>query len=485
MMLGKEVHETKHGRAELTDFNSLFGYNVKIPCETIGRFKKQSREEIKEEHPLYKAFMENTGVFSKYLKAHGSGVDVDSYRIRIPHIEAMKKILEITSRLQFVTAFEDQANLYITDNLGWGLLKVVPTYKDSKLVSTEVFIGDEKLDLSKPVRVNAISWYGQMLEGYHLADANGGDGTTEPINLVLKLNNDSLGRRDVTERADKMHGALNHGNIQDTMVESPLSYFMFRISRPEDEENMDINPTGYETPIFAELDYSYEIGFESYAKYAERYHTLKDQDLFSNSREFSMLNLFRWGVMDKAAWERGTAIFDAIDNAKRYNDRQTLIDEKIFRWGMEKVTKLQRTSKSSRDVTDEVIIAGSEISKLASMMSQAYLIITALVVDQVTADDLTFRETRIALQSKPETTSRFQSIRRLNPDTYKFVELDKDDNMIGLIAPIDVMAIVNYDINAIVVSFDGMESETNKKYVDFYQAIQNYQPTLVEVTGQA
>lgn len=505
-----QVKETNHGIREVEDFVNLFGYNVKIPSETIGSAYLQTREQIAADYPLYGQYMANMKQFAKYLKRFGSDASVESYTMRVHNIQPIYDILKIVSTLQFFKAFDENMQMYLEDNVGWGMIRLEPRYENEVLMDTKVFIGDEEIDLSKPVQIQAIDWNGRLVEEYDLVnlnsktnaatktprkDANGAlvivDGETvfdyksaAPVILAFRVADASVGSQTIHDEAYRRHGALNKADIRKSMSRSILEFPLVRLIKEDDDEKMI---SSYETPTFTELDYSHDIDFNDHLRLLTTYNELKEQGLFNNVREFALLNLFRWGILDNQTWKRGVEIFEAVMKAPKIpgNEQQTIIDRKLVTWGMACVQDLQKRNPDMKDdITDDIIISGSSISKLASMLSQSYLIIRALVVTDVVEDDIGFREARIALQSRRESTRRFQSIARLNTELYKIVELDQHNNIIGVINPIDVMAIVNYDVDAVVVSFDN-QTTADKEKVDFYRSIRDYKPTAVEVKTTA
>lgn len=507
-----QVKETSHGLRELDDFVNLFGYNVKIPSELIGSARTQTRAQIAEEYPLYGKFMQNMKVFAQYLKAHGSDESVEAYTVRVHNIKPIYKILEVVSRLQFFKAFDETMQMYMEDDVGWGFVRLEPKYYNGLLTGTDVYVGDQLVDLSKPVTVQCLSWDGQLVEEYDLVNLNpnttpvkeepvkdkngaivmgeGGEVTMRrtsaaPVVIGLRVSDSSVGNQALHDEAYQRHGGLNKSDIRKSMSRSILEFPLIRIVSEEDDE---LGITTYPTPTFTELDYSHDIDFNEHLRMLTVCHDLKEQGRFNNVREFALLNLFRWGILDVNAWNRGVSIFNAVMNSPTLEARpdQTQVDVKLVSWGMAVIDDMRARNKEMDDkITDEVIVSGSTISKLASMLSQSYLIMHALIVTDVVDNDLGFRQARIALQSKRESTRRFQSIARLNTDHYKIVELDKDnDTIIGVIEPIDIMAIVNYDVDAVVVSFDN-DTKASSDQVDFYRAIKNYKPTAVEVTPES
>ncbi len=506
-----QVKETNHGIREVNDFTNLFAYNVKIPSETIGSARTQQRKEIAEDYPLYGQYMQNMKVFAKYLKAFGSDASVESYSMRVHNIQPIYKVLEIASRLQFFKAFDENIQMYLEDDVGWGFIRLEPVYENGVLVNTDAYIGDTKLDLSKPIAVQCIDWEGQLVEEYDLVnlnpdrspmkeipikDRNGAVSLGEEgevlfkrtpaaaINLALRVSDSSVGSQVIHDEAYRRHGALNKADIRKSMSRSILEFPLMRIITEDDEE---LPISSYPTPTFTELDYSHDIDFNEHLRTLTICNELKEQERFNNVREFALLNLFRWGILDAKAWERGLSIFNAVMNAPALDARpdQTKVDVKLVSWGMAVIDDMRARNKDMSDkITDDIIVSGSTVSKIASMLTQSYLIIHALIVTDVTENDVGFRQARIALQSKKERTTRFQSISRLNTDHYKIVEIDENKNIIGIIEPIDIMAIVNYDVDAVVIAFDG-ETKASSEQVDFYRAIRAYQPTAVEIIQPA
>lgn len=506
-----QVKETSHGLRELEDFVNLFGYNVKIPSELIGSARLQTRQEIAEDYPLYGKYMENLKVFAQYLKAHGSNESVEAYAVRVHHIKPIYKILEIVSRMQFFKAFDETMQMYMEDDVGWGFVRLEPKYESGILMGTDVYVGDKLIDLSKPVPVQCVSWDGQLVEEYDLANLNANTTPAKevlskndagrlnidengkaskhftpaaPVILGLRVSDSSVGSQSIHDEAYQRHGGLNKADIRKSMSRSILEFPLIRIISGEDDE---LGISTYPTPTFTELDYSHDIDFNEHLRILTICNELKEQGRFNNVREFALLNLFRWGILDARAWERGVSIFNAVMNAKPLEARpdQTDVDVKLVSWGMAVIDDLRKRNKELSDtITDDIIVSGSTISKIASMLSQSYLIMHALIVTDVTENDVGFRQAIIALQSKKEATRRFQSISRLNTDHYKIVELDKDSKtIIGVVEPIDIMAIVNYDIDAVVVSYDN-DTKANSEQVEFYRAIKKYTPTAVEVVPE-
>lgn len=500
------VKETSHGIREISDFIHLFAHQVKIPSESIGSARLLTRKEISQEYPTYGSYMDSLRRFASYLKATAMDHSPDAYSMRAHNIAAVVRLLDVTSRLQFFKAFEEYVDLYTSDNVGWGMLSLHATFSNNQLVQTDVYLGDTKLDLSKPIHVQLIDWDGELVEFYNLVDLNQKyrtepeyvrdendalqiDSTTGkpklknkvyPVNLGLVVSDDSVANQALHEEAERKFGALNKSDIRKSMTRSILDFPLMRIVNPEEDEELTI--TSYQTPVFTQMDYCHDIEFNDVLAVMVKFNELKEKGYFNNLREFSLLNLFRWGVLSLEAWDRGKQIFDAVMNAPKLDEYNTIIDRKMVTWGTACIADLQkRNPQQSKDITDNIVISGSALSKMASMFGQGYLIVRSLIVTDVEPDDVGFREARLALRSKRERTNRFQSITRLNADEYKIVELDKDDNIIGVVNAIDVMAIINYDAEVVVISFEDSDQLDDQKKKDLYHAIYEYKPTSVEM----
>lgn len=490
------IKETSHGLGELNDFINLFAYDAKIPSEMVGFARTLKRSEIVEQHPVYGQYMKALKSYALYLKAHANDQSVEAYALRSYNIGPITKLLEIVSRLQFFYAFDDLMGSYLDENIGWGMIRFEPEYKDGALLSTKVFLGDTELDLSKPLTVQCLDWEGALVEEYDLVDLNkfsknpiapskkfDSQGkpiiSQAPVNIGFRVNDASVANSKIHDEAYRRHGGLNKADIRNSMVRSLLEFPLVRIVQPDEDVLVDT----YSTPVFTTLDYSHEIDLHEHLATLVTVADLKEAGRFNNLREFAYLNLFRWGINSRKNWKRGLSIVNAVMASPKVSsdENQTLVDYKLVQWGMACIQELQKKfPQYSDDITDKIIISGSNISKLVSMMSQSYVIMHGLIVTDVETDDLGFREARFCLRSKQERTRRFQSMARMNIDDYHIVELDKDDNMIGLIDAIDIMAIVNYGIDAVVVSFDG-EMKANVEQADFYHRIKKYKPSVVEV----
>ncbi len=116
----KASNESNHGLRELRDFTNFFSYSGRTVSESIGSNRTLKQDELKAKYPLAKAFMENIKKLSNYLKAHGGGANANEYAFRIPHIEAMKEFIDVSSRMHFIQALNDQLSVYLDENIGWG-----------------------------------------------------------------------------------------------------------------------------------------------------------------------------------------------------------------------------------------------------------------------------------------------------------------------------------------------------------------------------
>ena len=136
----KASNESNHGLRELRDFTNFFSYSGRTVSESIGNNRTLKQDELKAKYPLAKAFMENIKKLSNYLKTHGGGINANEYAFRIPHIEAMKEFIDVSSRMQFIQALNDQLSVYLDENIGWGGFTVDAKYQDGKLVETKVLL---------------------------------------------------------------------------------------------------------------------------------------------------------------------------------------------------------------------------------------------------------------------------------------------------------------------------------------------------------
>lgn len=501
-------NESSHGIRELQDFTNFFGYSGRTVSECIGSNRRLTNEELKQKYPLAKAFMENIKKHSNYIKTHGGGKNAREFAFRVPHIQAMKEFIDVSSRMQFIKALENQLSVYKDENIGWGLLGIDYKYKNGKLIETTVTINGEVIDITKPTRIQAIDWYGRLIDGIQLVDGNQGrvsrilrrdekgavvcdkdgnpqyDECANSVNVVVKLTDDNLSNQVYIDEALDRDGAINKTDISKTFMFSPFNFLAVRIADDEADEANGHFPTGYDTPIFKKLDYSHDIEFIEYADIAEHYNMLKEQDLCYNTREFAGLNLFRWGIIDRDTWLRGVDIYNAINNAPKVWGNDTQIDSKVVYWANERIAELKARAETKDIDIDNVVIAGASISKVVNVMGQAYYRFRALVVDDLKEDDISFRDTYITLRSKPERTSKYQTISRLNTDIYKIIECDKDGNFIRILNPIDVFAIVNYDIDVVVVkletelvTMEGVvpgEVKPAAEHLNYYNAINAY-----------
>lgn len=503
-----DVKETPHGLRELNDFNNLFGYNIKLPSETVGKLRTMSLAEIAEAYPEASSYLKGVKHLTNYIKTHGGSTSVDSFAFRVHHIQAFNIFLDVVSRLQFIRALNDQIGVYKEDAIGWGVFDLEYVYKHKKLVDTTITIGGVAVNLSKPVRIQAIDWYGRLVEGIQIVDRNLGkadrvarrdengglvvdedtgkviyDDVPLPVNIAIQICDDSLSNTEHYETLYQRDGAINKSDIQDTLLFSPINFMVMRIANDEQDDIDGLFPVGYETPIFRELDYSHEIDFGEHIRVLERYNQLREQDQFYNSREFATLNLLRWGIVDKATWDRGLKIYNAVLNAPAVWGVDTPVDGKVVQWGNNVLQELEsRPENKGRDIRDDVIMSGSAISKIASVSSQSYFRVRVLLVESIADNDVTFRDTYVTFRYKRERTSKFQSLSRLNTDVYKIIECDKDGNLLGIVNPVDVFAIVNHDITAVVVRLEATfsagaelgEVVPQKEHLDYYNSLSNY-----------
>lgn len=504
----KASNESNHGLRELRDFTNFFSYSGRTVSESIGSNRTLKQDELKAKYPLAKSFMEKIKKLSNYLKTHGGGTNANEYAFRIPHIEAMKEFIDVSSRMQFIQALNDQLSVYQDENIGWGNIEVNAIYHDGKLVSTEILVGNTVVDLSKPVRLQAVDWLGRFVDGIQLVDLNtskedrilrrdsnqkvqvDGEGNAiydvvpTPVNLAIQLTEDNLSNQAYIDEALSRDGAINKTDISKTYLFSPFNFLVVRIADDEADENNDIFPTAYETPIFKAMDYSHDITFVENADALERFNIWKQQDLCYNTREFAGLNLFRWGIVDRLSWDKGLAIFNAVDNAPKLWGNDTQIDGKVVHWANSRIAELKTKEGSEKVDVDNVVIAGASISKIVNVMGQAYYRLRALVVDDVSENDINFRDTYITLRSKRERTNKYQTLARLNTDVYKIIECDKDGNFIRILNPVDVFAVVNYDIGVVVVKFEAElvaaegvnpgNAKASKEHQDYYASINAY-----------
>ena len=471
-------NESSHGLRELRDFTNFFSYSGRTVSECIGSNRASTAKQLAEKYPQARAFMENIKKHSNYIKTHGGGTNAKDYAFRIPHIQAMKELIEVSSRLQFIKALNDQLNVYKEENVGWGVLELDYEYKDGQLKKAWVTIDGKVIDLTKPTRIQAVDWYGRLIDGIELIDINCGkvkkvlrrgkqgevltdtqgnaiyDELQTPPNVVIRLADDSLSNQKYIDEALARDGAINKSDISKTFLFSAFNFLVVRVADDVVDEANDYFPTAYETPIFKELDYSHDIPFPDYADIAERFNQWKDIDLCYNTREFAGLNIFRWGIVDVDTWNRGVAIFKAVDNAPKIWGNDTPIYGKVVQRANQRIAELKTKTDANKIDIDNVVIAGASLSKIVNVMGQAYYKMRALVVDKVTDSDIEFRDTFITLRSKRERTSKYQTISRLNTDLYKVIECDKDGNFIRVINPIDIFALVNYDIGVTIVKFE-------------------------------
>ena len=103
----KASNESNHGLRELRDFTNFFSYSGRTVSESIGSNRTLKQDELKAKYPLAKSFMEKIKKLSNYLKAHGGGTNANDYAFRIPHIEAMKEFIDVSSRMQFIQALNE------------------------------------------------------------------------------------------------------------------------------------------------------------------------------------------------------------------------------------------------------------------------------------------------------------------------------------------------------------------------------------------
>lgn len=513
-----EVTETSVGLVALKDFNNLFGYGLNIPSLVIGENRKKTKEQLIEEYPNAMQYLQNVQQLTKYIKSYGSGRDVNSFKFRINHLSAMRSFLNIVSRMQFIKAANDQITMYLEEDVGWGLLAIDYQYKDGKLVDTKVTLGDQELDLSNPVVINAVDWEGNLVTGIQLIDRNVGQSTKtlrrdengmivndelgnaiydySPVamDLAIQITEDSIGNEEIYEQRARKYGAINKSDPRLTMQTSPLDYLVVRIANDDLDEELSI--TGYETPAFLALDYNLEIPFLEHINTLEKYNQMCEQGLNYNSRHFAGLNLFRWGILDKSTWDRGLAIYNAVTDAPALNGDavDTLVDSKVVQWANACIEELK--SKETEEtvgvkIDENSIVSGTNICTIASTLSRSYFKARALVVTDIEKDDLGFKDVTIAFRSRPSISRRFQSISRTPTDLYKIVELDDEGNIVGIINPVDVFAMVRHDIQSVVVEFkadfvnddskndvDSIESlkaaEVAKEAHEFYLAIGAY-----------
>lgn len=504
----KASNESNHGLRELRDFTNFFSYSGRTVSESIGSNRTLKQDELKAKYPLAKAFMENIKKLSNYLKSHGGGTNANEYAFRIPHIEAMKEFIDVSSRMQFIQALNDQLSVYEDENIGWGNITIDAKYHDGKLIETKVLLAGQELDLSKPIRIQAVDWLGRLVDGIQIVnlhadkqqrilrrDAEGKvmvdgsgnaiyDNTCPPISLAIQLSEDSLSNQAYIDELLDRDGAINKTDISKTLLFSPFNFLVVRVADDKFDEDNDIFPTAYETPIFKMMDYSHDITFMEHADALERFNIWKEQDICYNTREFAGLNLFRWGIVDRATWDKGLAIFNAVDNAPKLWGIDTPIDGKVVHWANGRIAELKSKPGSEKIDVDNVVIAGASISKIVNVMGQAYYRMRALVVDEVLENDINFRDTYITLRSKPERTNKYQTLSRLNTDVYKIIECDKDGNFIRILNPVDIFAVVNYDIDVVVVKFEtelvvaeGVnpgDVKANKEHQEYYNSISSY-----------
>ena len=502
-------NESNHGIRELTDFTNFFGYSGRTVSECIGSNRLLKQEELNKKFPLAKHYMECIKKFSNYLKAVGGGTSAMEYTYRIPHVTAMQEFIGVSSRMHFIRALDEQLSVYKEDNIGWGVIEVNASFHKGALEQVTVTVNDQVVDLSKPVRIQAIDWYGRLVDGIQLVDLNAdrkkrvlrrdsagvvavdGNGAAiydevkHPVNLVIQLTDDNLSNQKYIDELLHRNGAINKTDLAKTFLFSPFNFLTVRIADDAADEANDVFPTGYDTPIFKEMDYSHDIPFLEIAEALEHYNDLKLKDLCYNTREFAGLNLFRWGILDKEVWDRGIKIYNAVNNAPAMWGNDTQIDGKVVHWANSRIAELKANAEKPSDIDiDNVVIAGASVSKIVNVMGQAYYRMRALVVDKVTENDIEFRDTYITLRSKKERTSKYQTMSRLSTDVYKIIECDAEGNFIRILNPVDIFAIVNYDISVAVVKFETEvvaaegyvpgEVSTRKEHVEYYHAISSY-----------
>lgn len=513
-----EVRRTSAGLAVLKDFHNLFGYSLNIPSLVVGENRKLTKEQLNEKYPNGMKYLENVKQLTKLIKTFGGKTDVESYKFRAHHIKGMNTFLNVVSRLQTIKVLDEQIQIYREEDVGWGLLEIKYEYKDNALVSCGVYLDDVKLDLSKPIKIQAINWEGELVSGIQIYNRNAnetqrvlkrdedgtlvrdpetGDAVYEngilPISPTIQISDDDLGNLAHYEKRYNDYGAVNKSDVQLTMQTSPLDYMVVRIV--DDEKDEDLYITGFATPLFLHVDFNYEIPYLDHIKALEMYNDLKDNDLDYNARHFAGINLFRWGSLDKATWDRGLKIFNAVLNSPKLKEDgvDTLVDSKVVMWANANIESLRAAKKDAAgiQIDDNAIVASNAICLQASVLSRSYFITKALVVTDIEKDDVGFRDARIAFKSRPSVSNKFQSIKRSPTDLYKIVELDDKDNIIGIVNPVDIFAIVQYATESVVVEFKSefIKSESgksdelvkgnnevtvNRDHAAFYSAIGNY-----------
>lgn len=462
-----EVKETVAGINQVNDLVNLFGYDVKIPCETIGALRTMKKEEIKDLYPNYKVFTDNLKEFSKYLKSVGSDVTPRSYSYRATNIRGIEEILKITSTLQFVPYYNDIIDMYLDNNVGWGLIRVEPIYDENKLTEVKVYLGDKLLDLSKPVPIQMVNWKGELIDYFDLVDFNNYQDhkETKAINIGLRINDASIGDDKLFHEAARRFGQINVRDMRTTFVGSILEGMLFRLYDPNDGLYIDTN----ESPIFTELDFAHNIQVHEVYSVLNIVSLLRERDEFHNSVELFSLNLLRWGILDNSLWQRGYSYLSQVLNEMKQENKEGSSDWKITEWAFRYVRDAKAKDKTSQISVDNIISA-CNISKLASMSGKGIVIVDSLLFDG--RDDngrLQFKEATIAFRSKRERVKRFQSITRLNTDIYEIGIIDKDLNVIGEVSPIDVAAIVNYDVRNIIINIEGSEETKDPTHLKLWE----------------
>lgn len=501
-----EVKQTSVGVAEVLDLHNLFGRGIRTPSELTGSNKTLSREELDEKYPDAKAYLKTVGGLAEYLKRYGSGIAAEEYAIRVHHVNAIKQILNIASRLQFIHVLNGIYRAYLDENIGWSTVRVENKFQDKELVGQEVYIGDTLLDLSKPVRIQAVDWNGELVDGLQLINVNKGKEhkqllldehgmpqldamgervykvTNHTVNVAVQITDDSLSKKEYLDLAMERNGK-NQTNIQETLLFSPLDYIVVRIADDEKDEEAGIYPTSFQTRVFLEVDCIHDVPMLECLDRLEQIEQLKVAGKFENAKEFAYLNLFRWGAIDLHQWQRGSEIVDALNKDKKSHIPDTTpIDIRVVQWATNIIDGLNEDLQPNQNRIDESsIVAGALLSKSLAVLSQSYFIFRALVVDTMYEDDIDFRDTYIAVRSKKEYTRQFQSIGRLTTDVYKVIECDRDGNLIRVLDPVDVFAYVNVAVKAVVVKLEASsetaseEATASKEHLDYYNAISSFE----------
>ena len=426
----REIKETAYGLDFLKDAYQVIS-SCRFPAFMIEPYRGMSKEQLKLKYPYAFQYIENLIVLAQYIKTLGGGIEPLSYSYRSQHLDGMKKYLQISSKLNFVHNLNMMLEMYISENVGWGLFRIEPEWDnvDNKSVikSIKMFIGDEELDLTQDrIPITAVGWDGKTLDGIYFTDTCKNhkhrvlDPETHefvdealPYNVSIRADETAAGSGRFAEYQNKIGREIVE--MDAALQLSPFNFMLMRKTNAEDETLLQ----EYETPLFlGNYDYHPDIKFLEFDDCCGLVQEAKDKEQFFNAREFASQGLFRWGIANPQLWKRAKEIFDKVYAPESNDGTHNRYDEAIIGWA------------STQEGFDggKGFDSGASIADIASSRSQGIYKLNAIVVAKELDDNgfLKFLPRKIVFLNYINIVRATTTVSRLNYTPLKVVVLKED-----------------------------------------------------------